>query len=390
MTTTAPTGATATATATVFELRRYTLHPGQRDALIRLFEREFIESQQACGMTLPGLFTDMDRPDRFVWLRGFADMAARPGALARFYTGPVWQAHRDEANATMIDSDNVLLLQPRGAAAAATGAGALFLLVDVALAQGHGDVAALDAVDAVVAARLPGAIVGRWITDATPNNFPRLPVREGERHAVWLARLPRELDVSTRAALVAALAPFGTAELARLQPTPRSELQLDAGAPRFVGRPGDFDFLVGGRWEVKNRRLMTRLRGKAGNAADWREFTALSEAWTHMNGQVSVDEIQFESEGFSGATLRTLDMQTKQWAIYWINSRSGKVFPPVYGGWCGDRGEFFGIDEDDGRTVLVRFLWERLGPDTARWTQAFSLDGGRAWEDNWTMEMTRI
>jgi hypothetical protein len=371
-------------TATVFELRHYTLHPGQRDTLIELFEREFIESQLDCGITLPGLFIDLDRPDRFIWLRGFADMAARADALARFYTGPVWQRHRAAANATMIDSDNVLLLKPFGAAsAAAARVGQLFLLIDVELAESGVDLAEADA---MLSARIDADIVGRWVTDATPNNFPRLPVREGERHALWLLRLPQEPTVGQRAHVLDMLASFGRAELIRLQPTSRSALQLDVGAPRFIGHAGDFDFLVG-RWHVKNRRLMTRLRG---NSSDWREFDAALEAGVHLNGQLSIDEIRFESEGFAGATMRTLDMQTKQWSIYWINSRSGKLFAPVIGGWCGQRGEFYGIDEDDGRTVLVRFVWERLGPDSARWAQAFSIDGGRSWEDNWLMEMTKI
>ena len=381
---------TTTNPATAFELRNYTLHPGQRDALITLFEREFIEPQQDCGITLTGLFTDMDRPDHFVWLRGFADMAARPAALAGFYTGPIWQANRDAANATMVDSDDVLLLKPFGAPLASGGKpGQLFLAIDCRLVGNVGDVgeeAAIASLENAITAHLDGDIVGRWITDATPNNFPRLPVREGERHAVWLLRLPQDLDSAGRAALVAALEPGSEPQLLRLQPTTRSALQLDPGAPRYIGRPGDFDFLVG-RWTVRNRRLMTRLRG---NTTDWREFDALIEAWTHMSGQVSFDEIHFESEGFSGATMRSLDMQTRQWSIYWINSRSGKVFPPVQGGWCGARGEFYGVDEDDGRTVLVRFVWERLSANALRWTQAFSIDGGRSWEDNWRMEMSRL
>ncbi len=370
--------------ATVFELRNYTLHAGQRDTLIQLFEREFIEAQQGLGITLPGLFTDLDRPDHFVWLRGFTDMAARPAALTAFYTGPVWQAHREQANATMIDSDDVLLLKPFGAPPVSGGrAGQLFLAIDCRLSGGEHGLASLE--DAI-AAGLDGDVLGRWITDTTPNNFPRLPVREGERHAVWLLRLPKDLNAAARAALIAALKPWSDPQLLRLHPTTRSELQLDPGAPRYSGRPGDFDFLVG-RWSVRNRRLMTRLRG---NTSDWREFDAVIEAWTHMNGQMSFDEIHFESEGFSGATMRSLDMQTKQWSIYWINSRSGKVFPPVQGGWCGARGEFYGVDEDDGRTVLVRFVWERVSMNALRWTQAFSTDGGRSWEDNWRMQMSRL
>jgi hypothetical protein len=42
-------------------------------------------------------------------MRGFASMPSRARAPASFYGGPVWKAHSARANATMIDSDNVLL-----------------------------------------------------------------------------------------------------------------------------------------------------------------------------------------------------------------------------------------------------------------------------------------
>ena len=96
----------------VVELRQYTLRPGQRETLIDLFDREFVESQEAAGMAVVGQFRDLDDPDRFVWIRGFASMPSRARALASFYGGPVWKAYRAQANATMIDTDNVLLLRP--------------------------------------------------------------------------------------------------------------------------------------------------------------------------------------------------------------------------------------------------------------------------------------
>src|SRR5512138_1028911 len=78
----------------IVELRQYLLHPGQRDTLIDLFDRELVETQEATGMTLIGQFRDLDDPDCFVWLRGFADMPARLRALHAFYGGPVWKKHR--------------------------------------------------------------------------------------------------------------------------------------------------------------------------------------------------------------------------------------------------------------------------------------------------------
>src|SRR6266516_1486019 len=96
----------------IVELRQYTLHPGKRDAFIDLFERQFIESQEAVGSRVIGQFRDLDDPNRFVWLRGFRDMPSRAQALQAFYGGPVWKTHREAANAAIVDSDNVLLLRP--------------------------------------------------------------------------------------------------------------------------------------------------------------------------------------------------------------------------------------------------------------------------------------
>lgn len=154
-------------------------------------------------------------------------------------------------------------------------------------------------------------------------------------------------------------------------------------ASRFIGRPGDFDFLLG-HWQVHNRRL----RQRHAACTEWDEFPATSQAWVMLDGAASVDEMRFPTQGFSGMTLRTLDRATQRWSIYWINSTNGQLFPPVQGGFDGDRGEFFGADSDDGRAVRVRFVWTRLGPDAARWEQAFALDGG-AWEENWVMELRR-
>ena len=96
----------------VYELRQYTLHPGKRDTLIALFEDHFIEPLERDGMQVPAHFRDLDNADRFAWFRRFDDMDARGRALPAFYRrDPVWQQYRNDANATMIDSDNVLLLR---------------------------------------------------------------------------------------------------------------------------------------------------------------------------------------------------------------------------------------------------------------------------------------
>ena len=152
----------------VIELRQYEMQPGRRDELITLFEREFITTQEAVGLQVLGTFRDADAPDRFVWLRGFADMATRLAGLQAFYGGPVWQQHRTAANATMVDSDNVLLLQPLAGAWPAADTGLWHALICPLKTPWP----------AVGAAALP--VDAAWFaTHPQPNNFPTLPVRSG-------------------------------------------------------------------------------------------------------------------------------------------------------------------------------------------------------------------
>jgi NIPSNAP len=209
-------------TLPIVELRQYTLHPGQRDELIALFDREFVEPQEALGIIVLGQFRDLDDPDRFVWLRGFASMPARARALAAFYDGPVWRAHREAANATMLDSDNVLLLRPittgrmpietwqRGEHAPSPGS--LLAIVDTP---------ERDHTHAI--ARAGGELVASYETETSPNTFARLPVREGERVVVWLVRCPGDACTQLAGALARPQAGSAApAQLLRLAPTSRS------------------------------------------------------------------------------------------------------------------------------------------------------------------------
>lgn len=89
----------------VIELRQYITYPGKRDDLITLFEREFIESQEAVGIHVLGQFRDVNDPHRFTWVRGFSAMPARKQALTDFYFGPLWKTWKSQANATLYDNE---------------------------------------------------------------------------------------------------------------------------------------------------------------------------------------------------------------------------------------------------------------------------------------------
>jgi quinol monooxygenase YgiN len=238
---------------TVVELRQYTLYPGQRDVLIDVFERNFIEGQEVEGMRIIGTFRDLDDPDRFVWLRSFPDMAARAPALNGFYNGPVWKAHRTVANATMVDAANVLLLR-----AARPGAG--FQRVNVPLPPREATGAGRGLIEASIVylrrstsgdfvdffekelepqwRRAGGSVLVKLVTDRSANNFPALPIREGENVFVWFSQFADETVWARHRLVLAESAEWRATvgalslwthqpiERLRLQPTARSRLQV--------------------------------------------------------------------------------------------------------------------------------------------------------------------
>jgi hypothetical protein len=236
----------------VVELRQYTLQPGKRDVLIDLFDREFVETQEEVGMKVIGQFRDLDHRDRFVWLRGFRDMTSRAKALNDFYSGPVWQAHREAANATMIYSDNVLLLRPalptsglslENLKRAPVGADEIPMSLVVATIYYFAGPVPSDFINLFehtlrpVAESLGAKISASFVTENSENTFPALPVRVGENVFVWFSTFPDLAAYENYAAALSrseqwrgevstALTRFleGAPEILKLSPTARSQL----------------------------------------------------------------------------------------------------------------------------------------------------------------------
>ncbi|GIF25517.1 hypothetical protein BJ973_003794 [Actinoplanes tereljensis] len=146
----------------------------------------------------------------------------------------------------------------------------------------------------------------------------------------------------------------------------------------------DFDFLIGS-WNVASRRLTTLFAG----GDEWVSFPGTSTSRPIFGGGGNVDEIDFPTLGSRGFTLRLFDTERKEWSLYWANSTSGLLFPPVVGTFADGRGDFYGDDTHDGKPIRAHFIWSGITPTEARWEQEFSADGGQSWESNWIMEFTR-
>ena len=95
---------------TLFELRQYTLEPGERDRFLAIFEASLLDAYQRNGTRVLGSFRHLDDPNRWVWFRTFPDAASRGPAVGRFYQSEDWKQHATAINSRIAGIEPAMLL----------------------------------------------------------------------------------------------------------------------------------------------------------------------------------------------------------------------------------------------------------------------------------------
>ncbi len=150
----------------------------------------------------------------------------------------------------------------------------------------------------------------------------------------------------------------------------------------------DFDFEMG-HWNIHLKRLLRPLSG----STTWVEFDGTSVTRAVWNGRAELEQFETDSVAgghIEGLTLRLYNPESRQWSLYWANSKDGGVVAPQIGGFKNGRGEFFGQDTLNGRAILIRFVWSDTATSSPHFEQSFSDDGGKTWELNWITNQTRM
>jgi hypothetical protein len=149
----------------------------------------------------------------------------------------------------------------------------------------------------------------------------------------------------------------------------------------------DFDFHIG-TWKTHLRRRVRPLTG----SNTWVEMNGTTVVRKVWNGRANLVELIADSPSghFEGLSLRLYNPQSRQWSLNFANVNSGVLTPPAIGEFKNGRGEFYNQDTLSGRSILVRFIVSDITPNSARFEQSFSDDGGKTWEVNWIAVDTRI
>jgi hypothetical protein len=149
----------------------------------------------------------------------------------------------------------------------------------------------------------------------------------------------------------------------------------------------DFDFEIG-NWKTHLRRLQKPLSG----SNQWVEYDGTSVVRKIWNGRANLVELDVEGPAghLQGLSLRLYDPQSRQWSLNFANANGGGMSVPTVGEFKNGRGEFYDMESFNGRSILVRNIWSDIKPDSCRFEQSFSEDGGKTWELNWIAVDTRV
>jgi hypothetical protein len=162
--------------------------------------------------------------------------------------------------------------------------------------------------------------------------------------------------------------------------------QAPAAAQQLRDGQHDFDFHIG-TWHTHIRLLVHPLTG----SNTWVESDGTATVRKIWDGRANLEELEAGSStaSFKGMALLLYNPQSHQWSQAFANVNDGALNTPLTGEFKNGRGEFYGQEKYNGRTILVRFVWSDITADSYHVEQSYSDDGGKTWEPNFAANLTR-
>ena len=148
----------------------------------------------------------------------------------------------------------------------------------------------------------------------------------------------------------------------------------------------DFDFNFG-TWKSHIKRILDPLSG-ATKSIELNGTVTVRKVW---GGRAQLEEIEADGPDghWEGLTLFLYNPQAHQWSQSFVNSKSGVLATPTIGAFKDGRGELFAADTFNDRAILVRGVWSDIKPDSHRYEESYSDDGGKTWAPVFIATLTR-
>ncbi|HKV65623.1 MAG TPA: hypothetical protein VJN66_04505 [Rhodanobacteraceae bacterium] len=152
----------------------------------------------------------------------------------------------------------------------------------------------------------------------------------------------------------------------------------------------DFDFAIG-VWHTHIERVLDPF--------------ASSPASIELNGTVTTRKVwggkaqleEIEADGpkghWEGLSLFLYNPSAHQWSQSFVNSKVGALSSSStnVGEFKDGRGVLIGQDSTAyDKTILVRAVWSDIKPDSHRYVETYSNDGGATWVTSFTANLTRL
>lgn len=93
----------------LFELRQYSMRPGQRENWVRLAEDEIIPFQTSKGMQIVGSWLGEGDSDAFIWIRRFESEAERERLYKEVYESDHWKTNIAPRAQQMLDREKMVI-----------------------------------------------------------------------------------------------------------------------------------------------------------------------------------------------------------------------------------------------------------------------------------------
>ncbi len=174
-----------------------------------------------------------------------------------------------------------------------------------------------------------------------------------------------------------------------LQPVFSLPVQVGAaGSVQAAGRDGahDFDFDIG-VWHTHIRRVLDPFS----TSSDVIELNGTVTVRPVWGGRAQLEEIEADGPKghWEGLSLFLYNPQSHQWSQSFLNSKTPVLSGGLVGEFHDGRGELYAHDTFHDKSIFVRAAWSEITPNSHRYTESYSNDGGKTWFTSFDAHKTR-